>query len=247
MIIYPLIELLEGRCVSLYRGRTEEPQIWHVDPVKRAQEYAEAGAEALQITDFDAMSGDERNADMIREIIHGVGIPVQLGGGFRTLDRISEWIDHGAARIVVGTMAVYQPDLIKEAAKLYPDQIVLAVDVFEGKVVSDGWHNKSAFDASTFLKTFEGDPLASIVITDIDADIGDAEDSLALITQLAGEANAPVIARGTICEIDDVSRLQYVPHVSGTIIGRALFDRSVDLAEALEVAKPVVEPRAEFI
>ncbi len=247
MIIYPLIELLEGRCVSLYRGRTEEPQIWHVDPVKRAMEYVEAGAECLQITDFDAMSGDERNAEIIREIIRGVGVPVQLGGGFRTLDRIGEWIDQGAARIVVGTMAVYQPDLVKEAAKLYPDQIVLAVDVFEGQVVSDGWHNKSAFDASSFLKTFAGDPLAAIVITDIDADIGDAEDSLALITQLAGEANAPVIARGTITEIDDVSRLQYVPHVAGTIIGRALFDRSVDLAEALKVAKPVAEPRAEFI
>lgn len=247
MIIYPLIELLEGRCVSLFRGRTEEPQIWHVDPVKRAMEYAEAGAEWLQITDFDAMADDERNADVIREIILSVGIPVQVGGGFRTLERISEWIDHGAARIVVGTMAVYQPDLVKEAAKLYPDQIVLAVDVFEGQVVSDGWHNKSAFDASSFLKTFEGDPLAAIVITDIDADIGDAEDSLALITQLAGEANAPVIARGTINEIDDVSRLQYVPHVAGTIIGRALFDRSVELAAALEVAKPVSEPRAELI
>ncbi len=247
MQIYPLIELLEGRCVSLYRGRTEEPQIWHVDPVKRAQEYVEAGAEAIQITDFDAMSGDHRNDELIREIIRTVGVPVQLGGGFRTLERIAEWIDHGVARVVVGSLAVYQPDLVKEAANLHPDQIILAVDVFEGQVVSDGWKNKSAFDASSFLAKFQGDPLAAIVITDIDADIGDAEDTLALITQLAGEANAPVIARGTINEIDDVSRLQYVPHVSGTIIGRALFDRSVDLAEALEVAKPVAAEKAEFI
>ncbi|WP_424944773.1 HisA/HisF-related TIM barrel protein [Aliiroseovarius crassostreae] len=247
MQIYPLIELLEGRCVSLFRGRTEEPQIWHVDPVKRAMDYAEAGADAIQITDFDAMSGDTRNDEVIREIIRTVGIPVQVGGGVKTLERIAEWVDHGAARVVVGSLAVYQPELVKEAASLYPDQIVLAVDVFEGQVVSDGWKNKSAFDASTFLSKFQGDPLAAILITDIDADIGDAEDTLALITQLAGEANAPVIARGTISEIDDVSRLKYVPHVSGTIIGRALFDRSVDLAEALEVAKPEATPKAEFI
>ncbi|KPN63670.1 1-(5-phosphoribosyl)-5-[(5-phosphoribosylamino)methylideneamino] imidazole-4-carboxamide isomerase [Aliiroseovarius crassostreae] len=247
MQIYPLIELLEGRCVSLYRGRTEEPQIWHVDPVKRAQEYAEAGAEAIQITDFDAMSGDYRNDEIIREIIRTVGIPVQVGGGFKTLERIAEWIDHGAARIIVGSLAVYQPDIVKEAARLHPDQIILAVDVFEGKVVSDGWKNQSAFDASSFLARFQGDPLAAILITDIDADIGDAEDTLALITQLASEANAPVIARGTINDIDDVSRLHYVPHVAGTIIGRALFDRSVDLAEALAVAKPEATAKAEFI
>lgn len=247
MQIYPLIELLDGRCVSLYRGRTEEPQIWHVDPVKRAQEYAEAGADCIQITDFDAMSGDHRNDEVIREIIRTVGVEVQIGGGFKTLERIAEWIDHGAARIVVGSLAVYQPELVKEAARLHPGQIVLAVDVFEGQVVSDGWKNKSAFDASTFLGKFQGDPLAAIVITDIDADIGDAEDTLALITQLAGEANAPVIARGTISEIDDVSRLQYVPHVSGTIIGRALFDRSVDLGEALTVAQPGAMAKAELI
>lgn len=247
MIIYPLIELLEGRCVSLFRGRTEEPQIWHVDPVKRAKEYVDAGAEWIQITDFDAMAGDDRNTDLIRDIIRTVGVPVQLGGGFRTLDRISEWIDHGVARVVVGTLAVYQPDLVKEAARRYPDQIVLSVDVWEGSVATDAWRSNSAIDPSTFLKTYAGDPLAAIVITDISADIGEALDSLALITQLAGEANAPVIARGTISTLDDVSRLKYVPFVSGTIIGRSLFDRSVDLGDALEVARPVAEKRAEFI
>jgi len=115
MIIYPLIELQEGRCVSLHRGRTEEPQIWHVDPVKRALEFVEAGAEAIQITDFDAMSGDERNAELIREIIRAVHVPVTLGGGFRTMERIEEWIDVGVARIVLGSVAVYQPALVKEA------------------------------------------------------------------------------------------------------------------------------------
>ncbi|WP_300520007.1 1-(5-phosphoribosyl)-5-[(5-phosphoribosylamino)methylideneamino] imidazole-4-carboxamide isomerase [Aliiroseovarius sp.] len=247
MIIYPLIELQEGRCVSLHRGRTEEPQIWHVDPVKRAQEYVEAGAEAIHVTDFDAMSGDHRNDELILEIIRAVHVPVTLGGGFRTMERIEEWIDAGAARIVVGSVAVYQPDLVKEAALRYPDQIVLSVDVWEGHVVTDAWRSSSAMDPSTFLKSYAADPLAAIVITDIGADIGEALDSLALVTQLAGEANAPVIARGTIRELDDVSRLKYVPYVSGTIIGRALFDRSIDLGAALDLARPEVEERAEFV
>jgi len=247
MILYPMIELFDGRCVSLFRGRTDEPHIWHVDPVAKAKSFAKSGAEWLQITDFDAMSGNERNADLVREIIRTVGIPVQLGGGFRSLERIAEWIDHGAGRIVVGSLALHQPELVKEAAKLFPDQIVLAVDVFEGQVVSDGWHEKSAFTPAAFLNAFENDPLAAIIITDIDADIGDAEDSIALIAQLAGEARTQVFARGLSRTLDDLSRLKYVPSVSGALIGRALFDGSFDFEDALEVVKPQIEKRAQFI
>ncbi len=247
MILYPMIELLDGRCVSLFRGRTDEPHIWHLDPVAKAKSFAKSGAEWLQITDFDAMSGDERNADLIREIILTAGIPVQLGGGFRSLERIAEWIDHGAGRIIVGTLALHQPELVKEAAKLYPDQIVLAVDVSDGLVVSDGWREKSAFTPSAFLKAFEDDPFAAIIVTDIDAGFGDAEDSIALIAQLAGEAKTQVIARGLSRTLDDLSRLNYVPFVSGAVIGRALFDGSFDFEAALEVVKSEVGKRAQFI
>jgi len=247
MILYPMIELLEGRCVSLFRGRTEEPQIWHIDPIEKAKSFAEAGAEWLHITDFDAMSGDERNSDLIREIIRVVGIPVQLGGGFRSVERIAEWVDHGVGRVVVGTLALRQPDLVKEAAKLFPDQIVLAVDVFEGHVVSDGWKEKSAFTPSAFLEAFQSDPFAAIIVTDIGAEIGDAEDSVALISQLASEANSPVVARGLIRSLDDLSRLKFVPQVSGALIGRALFDRSIGIEDALQIARPEIGSRAEFI
>lgn len=247
MILYPMIELLDGRCVSLFRGRTDEPHIWHVDPVAKARSFAKAGAEWLHITDFDAMSGDERNTGLIREIIRTAGISVQMGGGFRSLERIAEWIDHGAGRIVVGTLALRQPDVVKEAAKLFPDQIVLAVDVFEGLVVSDSWRQKSSFTPSTFLKAFENDPLAAIIITDIDAAVGDAEDSLALVTALACEARTEVLARGLSRSLDDLSRLKYVPSVSGALIGRALFDGSINFEAALDVAKPELETRARFI
>ncbi|MEM7076795.1 MAG: 1-(5-phosphoribosyl)-5-[(5-phosphoribosylamino)methylideneamino] imidazole-4-carboxamide isomerase [Pseudomonadota bacterium] len=247
MILYPLIELLNGRCVSLYRGRLEEPHIWHVDPVAKANEFAQAGAAWIQITDFDALQGDSRNEDMIRDLLRTVSASVMLGGGFRTMKQIEDWIDAGAGRVIVGTMAIQQPDLVKEAARAYPEQIVVAIDVYQGTVATEGWRGRGAITPSWLLKAFENDPLAAFIVTDIDADLEETEDSLATITQLSSETRTPVIARGLTRSLDDLSRMKYVPHLSGAIVGRALFDRSIDLSEALELAKPVPEERARFI
>lgn len=246
MILYPTIELMDGRCVSLFRGNIEEPQIWHVDPLERAQSFAQSGAEWIHITDFDGIGGSGRNNDLLREIITNCGTSVQLGGGFRSLQTISEWIDAGAGRIVVGTLAVLAPDVVKEAAKLYPDQIVVAIDVYKGKVVSHGWKETSVFDPEDFLRLYESDPLAAIIVTDIDADLEESEDSLALVTRMADISKAPVIASGLSRSLDDLSRLKYVPHVSGAIIGRALFNRSVDLDEALALVAEPTGQTAEF-
>lgn len=247
MILYPTIELQNGRCVSLFRGRLEEPQIWHVDPVRKAREFAEAGAEWIHVTDFDAITGAACNRDLIDKIMRTAGIPVQLGGGFRTLPSIEEGIDRGSGRIVVGTIALLQPDLVKQAAHAFPDQIALAVDVYQGRVMGDGWRETSAYGPEEFLRMFEKDPLAAIIITDIDASLDEAEDSLALITNLAKLTKTPVIARGLARSLDDVSRLKYVPHISGAIIGRALFDRSVDLKEALAIANEPAGAKAAFV
>ncbi|MEE4189175.1 MAG: 1-(5-phosphoribosyl)-5-[(5-phosphoribosylamino)methylideneamino] imidazole-4-carboxamide isomerase [Roseobacter sp.] len=247
MILYPLIELQKGRCVSLFRGRLEEPQIWHVDPVAKAREFAQAGAEWLHITDFDALEGDDRNDAMIKEIIRTSATSIQLGGGFRSLARIAEWIDAGAGRIVIGTLAVQQPDMVKEAAATFPGQIVVAVDVYEGFIASEGWRGKSAMTPSSVLKAFANDPIAAFIVTDIDAGLDGSEDSLALVTQLAAETKTPVIARGMTRSLDDLSRMKYVPHLAGALVGRALFDRTIDLTEALDIVKPEVEERAQFI
>lgn len=247
MILYPTIELQKGRCVSLFRGRMEEPQIWHVDPVEKAISYAAAGAQWLHVTDFDAVDGSGDNGAIIDEIIRRAGASVQLGGGFRTLNGIAEAIDRGAGRIVIGTQAVLQPDLVKQAAKAHPDQIVLAVDVYQGRVMSHGWREPSVFEPEDFIGTFENDPLAAIIVTDIDADIDEAEGSLALVTRLAQLSRAPVIARGLARSLDGLSQLKYVPGISGAIMGRALFDRSVDIADALALAAAPLEPTAEFI
>ena len=247
MLLYPMIELQNGRCVSLFRGRLDEPQIWHVDPVKKAHEFVEAGAEWIHITDFDAIAGDDRNRELIDEIIRVASVPIQLGGGFRTFQSIEEGIDRGLARIVLGTVALLQPELVKRAAHTFPDQIVLAVDVYQGLVMSDGWRQASAFEPEGFLETFSHDPLSAIIVTDIDADIGEAENALALVTHLAKLAKAPVIAGGLARSLDDISRLKYVPYVSGALIGRALFDRSVDLHEAIALASEPAGARAKFL
>lgn len=246
MIIYPTLELLDGKCVSLTRGRLDEPVIWHVDPIETARGFAAAGASWMHLTDMNGLRGESTDNDLIEEIIRAAGIPVQLGGGFRSRDAVSHWIDKGAGRIVLGTMATQDSDGVKELAKYHPDQIVVALDVFQGRLMTDGWRSPSAFGPDAVLASFEGVPLAGIIITDIDADIEDTDGSLGVISRLAGQTRLPVIARGTVRSVDDVARLRYIPNIAGTLIGRALLSKDVDLAEALDVARPVPEPTAEF-
>lgn len=246
MIIYPTLELHNGKCVSLTRGRLEEPVIWHIDPVETARGFAAAGAEWMHVTDINALAGDGDNNALLEEIIRAAGIPVQLGGGFRSRETVSRWIDKGAGRIVVGTMAAQDPDLVKELAKLHPDQIVLAVDIFEGRMMTDGWRHASAISPEAFIAEFHDAPLAGIIVTDIDADIGDTDGTLGVITGLAAKTRHPVIARGTVKQADDVVRLKYMPNIAGTLIGRALMSKDIDLAAALDFAAAQPEPTAEF-
>ncbi|SEO50321.1 1-(5-phosphoribosyl)-5-[(5-phosphoribosylamino)methylideneamino] imidazole-4-carboxamide isomerase [Salinihabitans flavidus] len=246
MIIYPTLELMGGKCVSLMRGRLEEPTIWHVDPVETARGFARAGASWMHVTDIDALAGTGENAELIEQIIRAVGIPVQLGGGFRSRERVTHWIDKGAGRVVIGTMGVQDPDKVREIAKYHPDQIVLSVDIFQGHVMTHGWREASAIEPVTYLQAFDKSPLAGVIVTDIDADIEDQEGQLGVITKLASETRHPVIARGTVRGTDDVARLRYVYNISGTLIGRALLAKDVDLSEALAVAQPSVEPVAGF-
>lgn len=246
MIVYPTIELKGGKCVSLYRGRPEEPTIWHVDPVKTAQSFAESGAEWLHVTDMDALFGDGANDELIEEIIRTAGASVQVGGGIRSRERIESWIDKGAGRVVVGTLAVQDSNLVKELANRYPDQIVVSIDVFEGKLMTDGWRNSGALEPQDVVKAYDDVPLAGVLVTDIDADIGDQDGQLGVISGIAAATRHPVIARGTVQASDDVSRLKYVSNISGAVISKPLFTKDIDLGEALALAKPEPEARAAF-
>lgn len=247
MILYPTIELLNGRCVSLTRGRIEEPEIWHVDPVTKAKEFAKLGAEWMHVTDLDAVKGLNTNRDLLKEIIRKAGIPVQLGGGFRSRGRIEDWFDLGAERIVIGTLGVQEPALVKDLVTHFPGRIALSVDVWKGKVLVDGWRTSSALTAEALIKAYSGSAFAAIIVTDVDADTAGTEASLSMLAKLSDVAGVPVIASGAVRTIDDVARLKYASHISGALVGRALFRKTIDLAEALAEASAEVGEVAPFI
>ncbi|CUH87436.1 1-(5-phosphoribosyl)-5-[(5-phosphoribosylamino)methylideneamino] imidazole-4-carboxamide isomerase [Phaeobacter sp. CECT 5382] len=247
MMIYPTMELLDGGCVTLEKGRLDEPMVWHVDPVEKAREFADAGAEWMHLTDFNAIKGDDGNRELVEEIIRTVGIPVQLGGGMRSREAVESWIDKGAGRVVVGTLAAWDPSLVAELAKHYPDQIVLAVDVWQGQVMTEGWLKAGAFEPGSYIAAFGAAPFAGIIVTDIDSDMSDLDAQLGLISALAADAASPVIASGVVRSADDISRLKYIPNIAGTLVGRALFRKSLTLQEALATAQPEQEQVAEFL
>ena len=247
MILFPTIELLNGQCVSLKSGRLDEPMVWHVDPVKTAQSFAQAGASWMQVTDFDALQGNDQNQEVLEEIIRSSGLSVAIGGGFHTEERVEHWIDKGAGRVVLGTLAAKDPAMAKRLAQRFPDQIALAVDVWQGQIMVDGWKSVGALTPEAFVKAFEDDPLAAMIVTDIDSDLAEADASLSLVTALAQTARAPVVASGIVRTIDDVSRLALVPGVAGAIVGRALFNKTIDLEEALTVATEPQGLAPEFI
>jgi phosphoribosylformimino-5-aminoimidazole carboxamide ribotide isomerase len=247
MEIIPVIEIQNNTCVSLRRGNMDDAMMWHVDPVEKAREFARDGASWMQVTDFDALVGDHKNVDLVESIIRGAGIPVQLGGGLHSEEKINYWMDRGVGRIIIGSAAVKWPDFVKDMAKKYPDQIVLSIDVFKDKVMTNGWRDESAFTPSEFLKGFQGTPFAAVMCTDIDTDIGDGDGAAGMISGLARDTDTPVIASGIVRTLDDVSRLNYAGNISALTVGRALFNKTVDLAEAIETVKPQSEPIAEFI
>ena len=247
MMIYPTMELLDGRCVTLDKGDLDAPQIWHVDPIQTARSWAEDGAEWMHVTDFNAVQGDSKNSSLVEDIIRQAGVPVQLGGGMRSRDTIEHWIDLGAGRIVVGTLAAYDPALVSELAKLHPDQIVLSVDVWQGQVMTEGWRKAGAMEPERFIKAFDDAPLAGVIVTDIDSGMSDVEAQLGLISNLAAECRWPVTASGVVRKGDDISRLKYIPNIEGALVGRALFRKTTSVSEALELAKAEAEPVAEFL
>ncbi len=239
MIIYPSMEIEKGRCVSLHRGRTDEPMVWHVDAVAKACEFAAKGAEWLHLTDVDSLSGDDQNSDLKLEIIRQCSLPVQVGGGFRSLEKINEWIELGVGRIVVGTLAVLSPDIVKTAAKLYPDQIVVAVDVWKGNVMIHGWKEPSAITSHALIQAFAQDPLAAFLVTDVDASVDFAESSLELLSSLSAQTRTPCIASGMVTSLSDIERLKQIPNVTGALVGSSLYNKSLELEDALEAARLV--------
>ncbi len=244
MIVYPDIELQNGRMVNLWRGRKDAPIVYDIDPLEAVHQCVEKGAEWLHVVDLDAVFGDGDNAAIIRDIIVKAGVPVQVAGAIRTIEAVRAWIDAGAARVVIATAAVKDPAFVRQAAFAYPDQVVISIDGRGGFVVAEGWTETTSFTPIAFAVQYADLPLAAFIFTDIDADDDAPEASFSQTEKLAETVRTPVIASGVVKQLDDISTLNYLPNIAGAITGRAIFGGTFDLADAIAITAEMPQPVA---
>ena len=234
MIIYPDIELMDGKCVSLVRGKLDEPKAYDVDPLEKAKAFAAAGAQWIHVVDLDGVKqGGRHNAEIISSIIDAVEIPVQVSGGIRTMSGVEWWLEEGATRVILGTAAVMDRRLVREACNQFPGRIGVSIDARGDKVMIEGWRVEADVVALDFAKQLQDTGVATIIYTDIDRNDDLPESSLANTTEMARQLMVPIISSGTVKSLDDLSTLKYLPNISGAIVGRALFDEVFTLDEAI--------------
>jgi len=238
MILYPDIEIQKGHSVSLPRGRKEAPMVFEISPQQAAENFQTAGAEWLHVVDIDGVfQGGRHNTELILEIIDNADVPVQVGGGIRTEQDVDWWLKHGAARVVLGTTAIKDINLLKHICYQHPEKIVVSIDVRGGYVLVDGWQTKTSFQPIDLGRSFENVGVAAAIYTDIDRFENHPESSLAGTSEMGTALNLPVISSGTIHSLDDISFVKVRPNIHGAIIGKALFTGALDLKEAIAIAK----------
>ena len=238
MIIFPAIDLKDGHCVRLERGKLASETRFSDSPASQACQFASEGAQWLHVVDLDgAFEGIPKNAPYVSEIVSNVGIPVQLGGGIREMATIEHWLDVGIARIVLGTVAIEAPEIAKEAAKAFPGKVAVGIDARNGLVATRGWSVDTKKLASELAMELEGFGIAALIYTDIDKDGMLGGPNLNETAKLAGSVSIPVIASGGISTIKDIHELdKNIPDLHGAIIGRALYDGGMNLADAISAA-----------
>ncbi len=240
MLVIPAIDLKGGRCVRLKQGRMDQETRYSDDPVAMARRWAEAGARRLHLVDLDgAGSGRPVNGQVIREICKAVPeVPVQIGGGIRDEDTIQTYLEAGARYVIIGTKAVTAPHFVSDACLEFPGHIYVGLDVRDGKLAIEGWSKLCHHDAAELALRFEQDGVAGIVYTDIHRDGMLNGVNVEATVSLARRLAVPVIASGGITGIDDIEALCAVAHegIEGAITGRALYEGTLDLAEAQRLA-----------
>jgi phosphoribosylformimino-5-aminoimidazole carboxamide ribotide isomerase len=240
MILFPAIDLKDGQCVRLVQGEMDQATVFNDDPAAQAQSFEEAGFEWLHVVDLNgAFEGRPVNRQAVEAIYEAVHLPIQLGGGIRDLDTIIAWLDLGIDRVVLGTAAVREPALVREAAHDFPGCIAVGIDARDGKVAIEGWAETSEMTALDLARRFEDVGVAAIIHTDIARD-GVLEGlNLDASAELAKAVTIPVIASGGLSGLEDVRRLldpRYAM-LEGAIAGRALYDGRLDAGEALALLK----------
>jgi len=236
MILFPAIDLKDGHCVRLRRGEMDQATVYGDDPAAQARAFAEAGFEYLHIVDLNgAFEGAPVNAAAVEGVLESVGLPVQLGGGIRDMAGIEAWLDRGVWRVILGTAAVRDPGLVREACHRFPDQIAVGIDARDGKVAVEGWAETSKLSAVDLARRFADTGVSAIIHTDIARD-GMLEGlNLDATRELAEAVDIPVIASGGLAGMDDVEALLRPENarLAGAIAGRALYDGRLDARAAL--------------
>ena len=238
MILFPAIDLKGGKCVRLYKGDMAQATVFNDSPGDQAAQFVKAGARWIHVVDLDgAFAGKSVNADAVRAILKNANVPVQLGGGIRDDAAIASWLDAGVTRVILGTIALKDPDFVKRACKTFPGKIVVGIDARGGHVAVQGWAETSDMKAVDLARKFEDSGVAAIVYTDIDRDGALQGPNVDATVAMAKAVSIPVIASGGVSSLDDLAVLKRHAKdgIAGVISGRALYDGRIDLRAAIDL------------
>ncbi len=245
MQVWPAIDLRAGKCVRLVQGDYQRETVFSDDPAAMARQWVESGAEHLHLVDLDgARQGRPANLDSVRAILAEVDVPCELGGGVRDSQAIDQLLELGLARLVIGTSALKEPDWFRDMCRKYPERLALGIDARAGRVATDGWLETSDVAAIEMAQQFAGEPVAAIIYTDIAADGMLAGPNVAAMAEMQQATDIPVIASGGVTTAADVEQLAEIP-MSGCIIGRALYDGTLSLCDALQAAQRGADSKKE--
>ena len=236
MRLYPAIDLKDGQCVRLFKGDMKAATVYNEDAAAQARRFEAAGFDYLHVVDLNgAVSGSSVNIPVVEKIIQAVNIPVQLGGGIRTVESVDRWLAAGVTRVILGTVAVKNPTLVREVAKAYPGRIVVGIDAREGMVAVEGWVKASTLHATELAKMFEDAGVAAIVYTDIARDGTLEGPNLEETAALSESVSIPIILSGGIGSMNDLRAVKEraAPGIEGIIIGRALYENTIQPYDAL--------------
>jgi phosphoribosylformimino-5-aminoimidazole carboxamide ribotide isomerase len=235
MILYPAIDLKDGNCVRLFKGEMDQATVFSDNPAAQAMEFVNAGCEWLHLVDLNgAFAGEPVNGAAVDAILKATKVPAQLGGGIRDMATIEGWLSKGLARVILGTVAVEDPALVRQAARAFPGQVAVGIDARNGRVATKGWAEETDVMVTDLAKSFEDAGVAAIIYTDINRDGAMQGPNVQATADLANAVSIPVIASGGVSSLDDLRALKTCgAPLNGAISGRALYDGALDLKQAI--------------
>ncbi len=240
MYLLPAIDLKEGKCVRLKQGNMAQTTVFNDDPAAQAQEFVAQGAEWIHIVDLDgAFAGKPVNATAVENILNKVSVNIELGGGIRTIETIKMWIDKGVRRVILGTIALRDPDFVKKACREFPDKIAVGIDARDGFVTVEGWAEKSEMTALDLARCFESVGVSAIIYTDVSRDGVLQGPNLPATVQLASSISTPVIVSGGISSLKDIEacKREEKNNIIGVIAGRAVYENRFSVRQAVDLLK----------